>query len=314
MPLTAITLSNHGVLALPEGFVVLYAHSGAEARALREAIEAALVDTLKLSPSQARVCVVHATDPVLAFESDPLIREQHWHTLLAPFGMTAFAGEGEIDPWRARMLEIEGEIARLERARVVDAEASREAAAGDASTAAERAAFEHELQLLENELHREMRGFIDVPNAAAQVARLGETQAGIRGEYLTYTEQRKEMAARRQQLATAGRGGKREIANKMILGGVFILLGILSLLSTGVQTQLKPMGWLVIVGGAALLWQASKDSQRKESPKEAQLTRQEQELEGKLIEIEARLKEADLQVKQFCARVGCTSPGQVVEL
>ena len=317
VPIRSINLADQGPLALPEGFVVLHAPDQPHGQAILAQLTTALERDLALSTDQARDCVIRALDPGMAVQADEDIRALHWRELWRPF-IHLLGGSARIDTLLERRRSLKLQLAELEND-PVNEEPRREPSAAHTALQRRLTALQaqldgdrHALRLIESEIRRDLSGLSDVPDAAKVVTRLGQVQAQIKGEYLSLVDQRSEVQTKRQALGNIARKLRKENENKIRLGGIFVLLGLIG--AGAAKPELRPMGGVVVLLGAVLIYIASKALRAKETPREAQLNRQLEEIERKMQDVESRLKEAERQVKQFCAKVGCTSPGQVLEL
>lgn len=296
----AITLPDGATLPLPNGLAVVLVRDSRQAAAVRAAIRRAIAAETGLAEATGALWEIGMTDAAIGLHPDPAIRQAHWSALwrLLP------SGEPGTDE-----KQLTERIAQLQREL-----AGADGGPPTAEQVATREALEHQRQRIEGEISREMRGMVEVPDAARQVARLGETQAEVRREFLALQEQVRDLQAKRESAEGESRKLRNEESRKSILGAVFMVLGLMSTMAGSVPAHLRPLGWVVVILGALFIVQALNSAKSKVSPKEQNLRRQLKDLEARLSEVDARMKEADRQVRQFCARVGCTSPGQVLEL
>jgi len=306
MPFHQIPWSPSSPIPLPPGLVILQLRRSADSDYLRQLLASHFVAEFGLPQTAFGLCDVSVEDALLGTHADPIIRQAHWRSL---WQLLPESGESGSAALAAQIDALRQELLALEQSG--DSQASDAASANGTDP---RLALQHQLARIESELRREMPGLVETPDAARQVTRLGEAQARTRQEYLTLQEQLKELNARLESAAGETRRLKKEEGRKVTLGGIFVLLGAISLMAEGVPGHLRPLGWAVIALGILFAYVANRNASVKESPKEAQVRRQVQETTARLTEVDERLREADRQVRQYCASIGCTSPGQVLEL
>ncbi|MCG3150999.1 MAG: hypothetical protein GEEBNDBF_00265 [bacterium] len=306
MPFHQIPWSPTSPIPLPPGLVILQLRRSADSGYLLRLLAQHFVAEFGLPQAAFRLCHISVEDTLLGTHADPIIRQAHWRSL---WQLLPESGESGSASLAQQIAELRQELLALEQSG--DMQISDVASANGTD---HRLALQHQLARIESELRREMPGLVDTPDAARQVTRLGEAQARIRQEYLTLQEQLKELNGRLESATGETRRLKKEEGRKVTLGGIFVLLGAISLMADGVPAHLRPLGWAVIALGILFAYVANRNASAKESPKEAQVRRQVQETTARLTEVDERLREADRQVRQYCASIGCTSPGQVLEL